>query len=294
MALRAAIAVALTLTYYPIVKSFTLGQIQTWINAFLAWAVLLWIWRWKVPAGGLLGLCALVKPQYALLIAWAALRREWSFAAAGSLVVALGVGAALLVLGWEHHVDYVQFLSFLSRHGEAFYPNHSINGLLNRFMSLSDPIAFNNLFWSESTFPPYTWWVHATTTASAVLIMGAALLRRRDSADRDRSLDLCVVALSCTMASPIAWEHHYGVLAPILALLAPLVVTERKLLAWLCVGYVLSSQYFPLTKLLASTPLNVLQSYLLFGAAIVLVILHILRGRLHEPSQAMAQSLRTV
>ncbi len=288
MAARAAIAVALALTYYPIVKSFTLGQIQTWINASLAGAVLLWMWRWKVPAGLLLGLCALVKPHYALLVVWAALRREWSFAAAGLLVIALGVGAALVILGWEHHVDYLQLLSFLSRHGEAFYPNHSINGLLNRFMSLSDPIGFNNLFWSESTFPPYTWWVHATTTASAVLIMGAALLRRRDSADRDRSLDLCVVALSCTMASPIAWEHHYGVLAPILALLAPLVMTERKLLAWLCVGYVLSSQYFPLTKLLASTPLNVLQSYLLFGAAIVLVILHILRGRRQNAAQAMA------
>jgi hypothetical protein len=198
-----------------------------------------------------------------------------------------------LVLGWEHHVDYVQFLSFLSRHGEAFYPNHSINGLLNRLMSLSDPIAFNNLFWSESTFPPYTWWVHATTIASAMLIIAAALLRRRDSADCDHSLDLCIIALSCTIASPIAWEHHYGVLVPILALIAPLVMTERKLWAWLGVGYLLSSQYFPLTKLLASTPLNVLQSYLLFGAAIVLVILHILRGRRHKPGQAMAKSLRT-
>lgn len=292
MAIRAAIAVALTLTYYPIVKSFTLGQIQTWINALLACAVLFWMWRWKAVPGALLGMCALVKPHYALFVAWAILRREWSFAAGASMVITLGLGAAVLIFGWEHHVDYAQFLSFLSRHGEAFYPNQSVNGLLNRFMSLSDPIGFNNLVWSKSTYPPYTWWVYATTTTAAVLIIGAALLRCRDSADHDRSLDLSIMALSVTIAAPVAWEHHYGVLAPILALLAPLAMARPYLLAWLCAGFVLSSQYFPLAKLTASTPLNFLQSYLLFGAAIVLAILHVLRGRRHAPDQT-AYALRT-
>ena len=46
--LRALVVVGLTLTFYPIVKAFTLGQIQVWINALFALGLLAWAAGWKV------------------------------------------------------------------------------------------------------------------------------------------------------------------------------------------------------------------------------------------------------
>jgi len=37
------LAVVATLTFYPVVKGFTLGQIQTWINLLLSAALWLWL-----------------------------------------------------------------------------------------------------------------------------------------------------------------------------------------------------------------------------------------------------------
>lgn len=277
--LRVPVAVALTLTFYPVVKAFTLGQIQAWLNAAIAVAVLAWLVGWKRLAGVLLAACTLIKPQYGLLLAWAIWRREWGFAVCGGLVVLAGTVFSVGILGWAHHADYLRLLSFLSQHGEAFYPNHSVNGLLNRLMSISDPLAYNNLFWSESTFPPYTWWIHGLTMAGAAAILGFALLGRRGKHDANGNLDFAVMIVAATISSPIAWEHHYGILMPVLALAAPLIAGSRKIAMWVCAAYLLASQYVPLTKLLATTPLNVLQSYLLLGAAIILVVLVKLRGR---------------
>ena len=43
----------------------------------------------------------------------------------------------------------------------------------------------------------------------------------------DRMIDFAVMTLTATVASPIAWEHHYGVTLPLFAVLAPMVVRPR-------------------------------------------------------------------
>jgi hypothetical protein len=48
----------------------------------------------------------------------------------------------------------------------------------------------------------------------------------------------------------------------------------RRAVAWLGLSYVLVSTFFAPTKMLAATPLNILQSTGLAGAVIVLVLLH--------------------
>jgi alpha-1,2-mannosyltransferase len=88
------------------------------------------------------------------------------------------------------------------------------------------------------------------------------------------------MALSLTMASPIAWEHHYGILLPIFAVLASR-IEEPASLAWLAFAYASAATYFQAAQLLAQTPLNPLQSYLLFAGLAALIALHLLRG---EPS----------
>jgi alpha-1,2-mannosyltransferase len=85
------------------------------------------------------------------------------------------------------------------------------------------------------------------------------------------------MALSVTIASPIAWEHHYGTMFPVFAILLASVIGHRRRLILLTVSYVLISNFIPVTNLLAPTVLNVAQSYLLAGALIVLMLLHTAR-----------------
>jgi hypothetical protein len=280
MLLRSLIVVGLTLTFYPLVKSFTLGQIQLWINALVALALLAWVTGRVTTAGILVGLVCLIKPHYGVILLWAGLRREWGFAGACAATLALGLTASVAVFGWANHVDYLRVLLYLSEHGESYHPNQSVNGMLNRLMSLGDPHQYNNVQWREGHFPPFTPVVYAGTLASSLVILALAIFRRRRRGDPGRAFDFATVVLSCTMASPIAWEHHYGVALPILAiLLADAVrstdpVRGARRLAWLGASFLLIAIFVPAANLLAPTALNVLQSHLFLGAVILLVLLH--------------------
>jgi alpha-1,2-mannosyltransferase len=272
-ALRALLVAGLALTFYPIVKAFTLGQIQVWVNALFALGMFAWVTRWKVLSGILIGLIGLIKPHYGLLLVWAALRREMRFAAACAITIAAGMAASVAVYGFANHLDYLRVLSFLSQRGEAYYPNQSVNGILNRLMSISAPEAFVTLDLPAGQFPPFTPWIWASTLTSSLALLGFALLcsRRRDA--NGTVIDLALMALACTMASPIAWEHHYGITLPIYAVLLVGTLGDRKRLVCLAVSYVLVSTFVPATNLLAGSGLNVLQSTLFAGAIGLFVLI---------------------
>ena len=74
VAARVAIVAGFTLTFYPIVKAYTLGQLQVWINGLFAVALLCWAVGWKSVSGFLVGLTCLMKPHYGLFLPWALLR----------------------------------------------------------------------------------------------------------------------------------------------------------------------------------------------------------------------------
>lgn len=273
-AARAALAVFLTVTFYPVLKGFTLGQIQVWINSLFA--VLLWCWMTdrKAAAGVLTGLICLVKPQYSLILVWALLKRQWRFAAACAITGAVGLAVSVSVFGLENHFDYLKALSFMSRHGEAFFPNQSVNGLMNRLWSIKYPDLYNNLEWRGRVFPPFNPWVYGVTLASSAALVLLALLHPRARAGTP---GLCIIALTATMASPIAWEHHYGMLLPLYAVLLSALARSGRAagkLALLGVSYILASNFIPATNLLAATPLNPLQSHLFAAALVALILLY--------------------
>jgi hypothetical protein len=85
---------------------------------------------------------------------------------------------------------------------------------------------------------------------------------------------MALMILSLTVASPVAWDHHYGVLLPIFALL--LSANGRLLTAgeaWvLLIAFLLAAQPLSFTRYSAHTPLNVVQSTL-FGAAVLTLLL---------------------
>ena len=281
------LAAAYTLTFYPIVKGFTLGQIQTWINLMLGLVLLLWMMGKERGAGVLAAASTLLKPHYGFLLLWAASRRRWTFCVSFGVTILLTGLISLWVFGLHNHLDYLWMLSYVSRHGESYFANNAVNGLLQRLLFNGE-----NLEWHEGRYPPVnTWVVGGTLLASATLVAFCLLWRRRE-ADAGGIVDLMIAVLTCVMASPVAWEHHYGILLPIYAALLPLALrSPRAPVVWLASSYALTSNYFSVTKLAAGSWLNFVQSSLLFGAAMVLLCLYRLRARHETPAPGLPRRL---
>jgi hypothetical protein len=267
---------AATLTFYPVMKAYSLGQIQAWITALLALLLLAWVRGRRTTAGVLLGLVFMVKPHFAVVALWALLRRERRFAAAAAITAAVVAALSVHRYGLANHLNYVKALSFMGRHGEAFYPNQSMNGLLHRLL-----FNGNNLQFAGDRFAPFDPVVLVLTALSSLLLLAFALFGRVAPGARGGPLDLSAILLATVMASPIAWEHHYGVLAPIDALLAGEVVRtgERRRIALLGLSYLLSANFLAVAQRLAETAWNPLQSYLYLAALIAYAMLLAARKR---------------
>lgn len=270
--LRVAIVCALTLTFYPAVKAFTLGQIQLWINSLFAAVLLLFMMGYRSSSGVLTGIVCLMKPHYGLLVLWGMLNREWRFTIALALTGMAGLAASIFVYGWVNHLDYLSVLSFMSERGESYYANQSINGLLNRIAGLRAPELYANVKFDAFGFPPYTPWVYWMTIVSSALILITAFMRHGGAASR--AMTFALTGLSLTLASPIAWEHHYGMLLPIFALMAGVLITFPHYLPVLAISFVLVSNSFVALNVFAQTPINFIQSYTLVGGMILLIVMH--------------------
>jgi alpha-1,2-mannosyltransferase len=264
-------ATALALSFYPLVKAFSLGQIQTWLDAAFALLVLCWGRERRRSSGVLLGFLCLVKPTWALLLGWAAVRRQWGMLLSALSMLAAGSALAMWLYGSIDALGYVRVLSFIARRGEAFYANQSFNGLLNRLVGNG-----SNLEWRYFDFPPIHPWVAAGTTIALVILTALAWYVPARTAGAGGVIDVCIAALTLTMTAPIAWEHHYGIMLPIYAAVTPGLLRDRPLGSWtaplLAVSFVMASNFWPQTNRFAASYLNPLQSYLL-GAALILLLL---------------------
>ena len=263
---------ALTLCFYPVVKAFTLGQIQTIITALVACAMLAWVRGRDAVAGVCIGLACLVKPQIGLLVVWALLRRRWHFAAAWTAVV-VPVGLfSVARYGVANQFDYVRQLSFITAHSWSYAPNQSVAGILNRALFIG-----RNLEW-DTHYVPYNPLVYAGTVASsAVLVITGLFAGLRGARHENRDLVPFACATICfTMASPVAWEHHYGVVAPALAWLAPRAAgSGRRARAgvWVALAYLAVANLLHPLDVFAATRVNVLQNNLFAGALLLLFVL---------------------
>lgn len=273
-AVRTVLVFVFTLTFYPAIKAFTLGQIQLWINAIFALVMMLFVLNARMASGALMGMICLMKPHYGLVALWAALNREWRFGAALVAVGAAGLALSVWRYGLMNHFDYFSVLSFMSERGESYFANQSVNGLLNRLAGLSatETTTTTNETFNAYGFPPYNPFVYWGTLASSAIILGAAFLRR--GGREVRAIALGIVVLSLTLASPIAWEHHYGVFLPVFAFMAGCFAGQPRNLLALGICYAFVSNFVPAFNLLAKTPLNVMQSYMLAGGLAFLLLMH--------------------
>lgn len=267
----AAVALVGSACFYPLLRAAALGQAQVALNLLFVLASLAWVRDRPWTSGALLGLSALVKPQMVLLLVWAVLRREFGMAAAGLGVIVLGIAAACALHGTAWIGGYLSLLSFITEHGEAFFANQSANGLALRWLGVG-----SNLEWDSAAYAPHHPLVHAVTLAAAIGFTALALSQalRRGGA-LDRAAAFAVAGIAITIASPIAWEHHYGVLLPGYAV--ALVATLASPTPWrwrlLVASYLVAGNVISATNWLWNTPLNPLQSYVFFAAVALMALL---------------------
>jgi alpha-1,2-mannosyltransferase len=268
--------------FYPLVRAYCLGQIQIWLDVLFTAACICWLKDRRLLAGVMIGLAATIKPQLGLFLVWGLLWRQWTFSA-GVLGSALAVGLVSLALfGLHNNLEYLRVLSFIGSHGEIYQANQSINGLLNRLVFLD----ISNTEFEAHEFAPYSFIVASLTLATTLLLVGLGL--KGAVSDRRRGpniFDFGLLAICATIASPIAWEHHYGVLLPLFVIaLAALngqigaPKREIRVLALLAASWILVSNHFAFFAAFKNSWLNILQSHTLMGGLmLILVYLYLLR-----------------
>ena len=156
---RAAAAIAIAAFFFmPITLAFSLGQAQIFLDLFFSLLVLFWITRRERAAGVTMALLTIVKPQFGLLLLWAALRRRWS--AFTSACISLGIGGAIsvAVFGLRNNLDYLGVLAGLSRKAQSHYANQSMFGLLNRAIFNGENITYH-----PYVYPPFVPWIYTVT-----------------------------------------------------------------------------------------------------------------------------------
>jgi len=294
------------LAFYPLVKGHTLGQLQVFLNLALGAALLALPWAPRT-SGVLVGLCCLFKPQYALFLVWGAWRRQWCFVLGAAAVAVLGHGLALARYGLEVHLQYAQVLQALSRVGEVFWANQSLNGVLNRWWFPAEAAS-----WSPAAFPPLHAAVRWGTLLGSVLLLGAALWRPRGgpaalqamapstlrtASTPSLQLDFALMLCALTLASPIAWEHHYGSFLPVFALMLGTFAAQprwpARSAAALAVAFVLMAHAVLRPEWIFAEPgqplRGLLGSHLWLGALIVFALLLHWRAR---PGAAAPEAAR--
>ena len=264
------------IAFYPITRALQLGQIQIWLDLCFTAACLLIVHGRPAFAGSVMGLASLIKPQFLPLPLFELLIRQWRFAA-GLTAVATCCGAlSVSVFGLHNHLEYLEVLHFISQHGESFYSNNSVNGIVNRLLN-NGP----NLSWNADAFAPFHPAVFAATSAAAALFLAIPCLIRPARGDAGGALaHLCLATLCCILASPVAWEHHYGVLPPMIlvALSRIHAAPESGKRRWLTIGvaasWLLSACHLaPVVNKLNGSVLNPVQATHFFGALILSLVL---------------------
>ena len=275
-ACRLALLAALGLSFYPLAKGFELGQIQVFIGLFTALALLANGVQRQAVAGACLALCCVIKPQLGIVLLWGVVRGRWSFVAGFLSVLIPAELISVLRFGLDAHVEYLAVLKSIGSHGEVFWPNQSVNGLVSRLLENGHPFK-----WESNAFAPYHPVVHGATLVTSAIFVLAGLWRPRNT---DPRVDLAHVVLAATLASPVAWEHHYGVAVPVFAVCLGGLIRHRPLgqatRVLSAASFLLMASAFLRPEIIFTNRwTGMAGSHLFFGALVLFVLLMALKAR---------------
>ena len=261
--------VAAVLFCYPLLKGFSLGNAQTYLAFEFALLLLLWD-RGEEAAGGVVGaLLAFVKPQYVLLLIWMAVRRRWNATVAFLVTSLVLVVVSSVVFGWHNNLDYIHVLAGLSKKAQSHYANQSMFGTLNRMIGNGENITYTPLLYT-----PFVRWIYLTTVATALILLGLVLLFPWGKL-RGTVADLSAIGIVSVAASPMAWEHHYGVVVGVLAWVWFAYGCWQVKRPWLLgiAAALMMNAWLGFNRLADYHGWNVLQSYIYLGALLLLFVL---------------------
>jgi hypothetical protein len=250
---------------YPLLKGYSLGNAQTFLSFGFALLLLLWTTGRERSAGVVAALMTAVKPQFILLLVWLLVRKRWgaawAFVACGAVLIA----ASVAVFGWHNNLDYIGVLAGLSHKAQSHYANQSMFGTINRMIFNGENIGY-----TPYVYTPYIPWVYRLTVATSLLLVGLGLAypwRRL----RGSTADLAAMGIVAVAASPMAWEHHYGIVFAIAAWAWFAHGCWMKERPWLLgVAVFLCMNFLPAFNYLADKRgWNILQSYLYIGALLL-------------------------
>lgn len=283
----------LAVEYYPNKLGFNFGQMQVLLGLLVLLACLAKIRGWATIAGCLIAIAGTVKPQFALLGLLALWQRDWRFVIGGTVVALVALAVSISLYRWTNNLDYLKVLSFLSQHGEYHHLNQSINGIMNRLFyngpSLdSDP---ENPI-PNSAFPPFIPEVYWVTTVSGVLMILIPFVVSRATKESNIFV-FCLATVLFTVASPIAWVHHFNVLLPAYVVALRVVLGLEGIRKLVTLG--LLGVSFSLTAVAIMPPfgptvpaLNLLQSHVFVGAC---MLIGIMLSLYREEAKAIPRSL---
>ena len=293
--LEASCIALLAVLFLPIAEAFYRGQIQLLLTFLWGLAVVLWCRDRHGWAALLLAVTCAFKPQLALFLIWGLLRKEWRFTSVFAAVTAVIGICSLVHFGVQNNLDYFAVLSYLSRHGEALWANQSVNGLLNRLLSNGDPVS-----WNPTLYPPYRSSIYLIGTGFSALCLLTGLLLPWRKGWGATTADFLFFGCISVIASPIAWEHHYGYFFFLLVYLLASVERLKKstwvLLA--CCTLAMSNRIPPLDHRMQGF-VSLLGAYLLFSGIMVLAIMvmeqpeYAMRSGLHRDDEAPGHSSLT-
>jgi alpha-1,2-mannosyltransferase len=270
LSVRAGLSTAFAAFFFmPITLAFSLGQAQIFLDLFFALLVLFWVQKKERAAGVMMACLAMVKPQFGLLVLWSALRRRWNALISGLITLAVGGALSVLAFGVRNNLDYAGVMSGLSRKAQSHYGNQSMFGLLNRAIFNGENITYH-----PYVYPPFVPWVYYVTLATtAVLVLFALAYPWRERAGS--MADLGTVGVVCVIATPMAWEHHYGVTLTLFVWLWFGVYRAGfGRVVWIAAAWIMIADFLSPLNAVSNIPgLNVLQTYMYFGALVLIGLL---------------------
>jgi ABC-type amino acid transport substrate-binding protein len=103
-------------------------------------------------------------------------------------------------------------------------------------------------------FAPYLPVVYFLTVFTSITLIALVIVSKTTQTALRRIAEFGVIAIASTAASPIAWEHHYGILLPLFAWILPQIThlqEVRGASTLLLIAFVLCADDWCITNLLA-------------------------------------------
>jgi hypothetical protein len=174
-----------------------------------------------------------------------------------------------VVFGWHNNLDYIHVLAGLSKKAQSHFGNQSMFGTLNRLIGNGENITYTPLLYT-----PYVRWIYLTTVATALVLLGTVLLFPWGKL-RGTVADIAATGIVSVAASPMAWEHHYGIIAGVVAWLWFAYGCWQAKRPWLLgvAAMFTMNAWLGFNRLADYHGLNILQSYIYLGALLLLFVL---------------------